>query len=228
MKLIHISAAISLDGRIDDQSPERLRLSSDEDLQDMYAARAQCDAILVGANTIRLDNPSLSCHLPELIAQRKSRGQPAEPIKVTITRTGNLDINSDFFVRGGGEKIILCPMDSTVNIDKRMAKAAKTMILKEINAVSIVTALEKFGIQSLFVEGGTSVLTMFLSEGIFHRLRLAIAPFFVGSSSAPPLLNDAVFKNNEKNKLHIESVRNLGNMAVIDIINQAMQTNNIK
>ncbi len=222
MKFIQISAAMSLDGHIDGvQSASRLRLSSDEDLQDMYASRALCDAILVGANTIRRDNPSLSCHLPDLITLRELRGQPPEPIKVTITRSGNLDANSEFFARGNGEKIILCPMHSTISINKQLAYAAKTIMVKDMNATNIVATLEKYGIKSLFVEGGTSVLTMFLSEGVFHRLRLAIAPFFVGNSEAPSFLDDAMFKNNEKNRLRIAAVRNLGNTAVLDIVNDS-------
>jgi 5-amino-6-(5-phosphoribosylamino)uracil reductase len=219
MKLIQISAAISLDGHIDDESANRLRLSSDEDWQDMYATRSLCDAILVGANTIRKDNPSLSCHLPELIAQRISRGQTPESIKVTITRTGNLQPEAKFFAQGNGQKIILCTTDSAYSVSQQLHKTAKTIMVKNINAASIVATLEEQGIQSLFVEGGTSILTMFLSAGIFHQLRLAIAPFFVGSSKAPAFLHDAIFKNNEKNKLRIASVRNLGNMAIIDMIN---------
>jgi 5-amino-6-(5-phosphoribosylamino)uracil reductase len=219
MKLIHVSAAMSLDGHIDDQTDHRLCLSTEEDLHDMYIARSKCDAVLVGANTLRKDNPSLTCHSPELTAQRLQRGQSAEPTRVTVTHSGNLDPESEFFMRGQSEKIILCPGHSTISIDKKLASAAKIIMIKDINAKNIVTTLEKYGIQSLFVEGGTSILTMFLSEGMFHRLRLAIAPFFVGSRQAPMLLNDAIFKNNDKNRLRIASVHNLGNMAVLDMIN---------
>ncbi len=226
MKLIQISAAMSLDGHIaGGDSAQRLRLSSDEDLQDMYSYRALCDAILVGANTVRKDNPSLSCHLPELITERELRGQPPDPIKVTLTRSGNLEASSDFFTRGSGEKIILCPMHSTISINKDLAYTAKMIMVKEMNAAGIVATLEKFGVKSLFVEGGTSVLTMFLSQGVFHRLRLAISPFFVGNSKAPSLVNDAVFKNIDKNRLRIASVRNIGNMAVLDIVNDSYAGN---
>jgi len=225
MRLIQISAAMSLDGHIDDQSVSRLRLSTEEDLQDMYAARSLCDAILVGANTIRMDNPSLSCHLPELIAERILRGQEPDPIKVTVSRSGNLEPDSNFFTRGDGQKMILCPMNSTISISKGLANAAKIIMVKDLNAANIVATLEKFGVKSLFVEGGTSILTMFLSEGVFSRLRLAVAPFFVGSSQAPSLLNDALFKNTDKNRLRITSVRNLGNMAVIDMVNDRYPIN---
>jgi len=54
-----LSCAMSVDGYIDDASPERLHLSNDADFDRVDAERASCDAILVGANTIRRDNPRL-------------------------------------------------------------------------------------------------------------------------------------------------------------------------
>lgn len=220
MKLIKISAAISLDGYIDDRSANRLKLSSAEDLQDLYADRSLFDAILVGANTIRLDNPSLSCHSNALSAQRHVRGQSREPIKVTVTNSGNIDPAAKFFTWSGEEKIILCPKKSKAAENKKLAEKAKIIEIDNISAQSIVNALDSLNIESLFVEGGTSVLTMFLSEGIFHRLRLAVAPFFVGDNAAPPFVNAAIFRNDNKNKLKIVSVRNLGNTAVLEMVNE--------
>lgn len=216
MKLIHVSAAMSLDGRIDDRSSQRLVLSSPEDLQDMYAARANCDAILIGANTIRRDNPSLLLHPPELTEARVKRGQIADLIKVTITTSGDLDPKANFFSKGNAQKFVICTSAGA----NKLSAVAKIVPIREVTAENIIRALEKFGINSLFVEGGTSILTMFLSEGIFHRLRLAIAPFFVGDSLAPALVADVNFKNETNNRLRIASMRNLGNMAVLDIINE--------
>ena len=54
-----LSVAQSLDGYIDDPSPERLTLSSPEDLDRVDEVRAGCDAIMVGAVTLRRDNPRL-------------------------------------------------------------------------------------------------------------------------------------------------------------------------
>ncbi len=211
---------MSLDGRIDDRSEQRLVLSSPEDLQDMYAARAKCDAILIGANTIRRDNPSLLFHSQELMKERLSRGQTAELIKVTVTDSGDLDPNASFFTKGETQKFIVCPSANSAKVSNKLSRVAKMVPIQEVTAINIVHALENCGINSLFVEGGTSILTMFLSQGIFHRLRLAIAPFFVGDSLAPALMADANFKNNAKNRLCIASMRNLGNMAVLDIINE--------
>ncbi|MFD0884067.1 RibD family protein, partial [Streptosporangium algeriense] len=53
------SVAVSLDGYIDDATSERLLLSNDEDFDRVDAVRATCDAILVGAGTVRADDPRL-------------------------------------------------------------------------------------------------------------------------------------------------------------------------
>jgi 5-amino-6-(5-phosphoribosylamino)uracil reductase len=221
MNLIHVSAAMSLDGRIDDRSAQRLVLSSQEDLDDMHKDRANCDAILIGANTIRRDNPSLLFHSQELIAQRIKRGQTAELIKVTITNSGDIDPSASFFSRGNTPKLVICPTASSKKVSDKLSRVATILPIQEVTAGNIVHTLKIAGINSLFVEGGTSLLTMFLSQGIFHRFRLAIAPFFVGDNLAPSLIGDAVFTNNANNRLRIASMRNLGNMIVVDLINEA-------
>ncbi|MRT44622.1 5-amino-6-(5-phosphoribosylamino)uracil reductase, partial [Xylella fastidiosa subsp. multiplex] len=54
-----LSAAVSLDGCLDDTGPERLLLSSPADFDRVDEVRASVDAILIGAGTIRADNPRL-------------------------------------------------------------------------------------------------------------------------------------------------------------------------
>jgi 5-amino-6-(5-phosphoribosylamino)uracil reductase len=209
---------MSLDGRIDDRCTQRLVLSSPEDLEDMYEARAKCDAILIGANTVRHDNPSLVIDSQELIEQRIKNKQPGELIKVTVTSTGNLDKNAKFFTKGNGQKFIICPATNFEKVSKKLSNIATILPIQEITAVNIVKTLETVGINSLFIEGGTSILTMFISQGVFHRLRLAIAPFFLGDSLAPALVTQGKFINNATNRLHITALRNLGNMIVIDML----------
>ena len=220
MELIHISAAMSLDGRIDDRSARRLVLSSPEDLQDVYAARANCDAILIGANTIRRDNPSLTFHSLELVEERLKRSQTADLIKVTVTDSGDIDPAASFFAKGNTQKFVICPAANSKMVSQKLSTVAKVLPVQEMTAKNIVLALQNVGINSLFVEGGTSILTMFLSQGIFHRLRLAVAPFFAGDNLAPAFIADAKFQNGAKNRLRIASMRNLGNIAVLDIINE--------
>lgn len=79
--------AMSLDGFIDDASDKRLILSNVEDLARVDAVRAECDAILVGAGTVRADNPRLSV-----------KNRERQPLKVMITRSPDFNPGSDFLV----------------------------------------------------------------------------------------------------------------------------------
>ncbi len=86
-----LSCAISLDGCLDSTGPDRLVLSGAEDLDRVDAERAAADAILVGAGTIRRDDPRLLVRAPARRAARVARGQPEHPVGVTITASGDLD-----------------------------------------------------------------------------------------------------------------------------------------
>ncbi|HUA09328.1 MAG TPA: dihydrofolate reductase family protein [Candidatus Acidoferrales bacterium] len=197
---VWISVAVSLDGYIDDRSPERLVLSSPEDLADVRAAREQCDAILVGAETVRRDNPSL-------------RG--AKLARVTVTQSGNLDASLRFF-DGSVRTIVLAAPDRVDTLRVRLGDRAEVVALERFDPPSILAALADCRIGSLFVEGGTRVLTAFLAAGLFDRLRVAVAPFFVGDSDAPRLAGAAPFLNDAHRRLMLRMVRKLGDVAVLE------------
>ena len=92
-----ISCAMSADGRIDDTSPVRLLLSGPDDLDRVDELRASADAILVGANTVRRDNPRLLIRSPRRRAARVAAGLPAHPARVTVTASGELSPSAHFF-----------------------------------------------------------------------------------------------------------------------------------
>ena len=219
MDLIYISVAMSLDGFIDDRSPDRLVLSSPEDIEDMYSKRAECDAILIGAETVRKDNPSLLFKRPHLVEQRLRNGLRPELIKVTLTKSGNLEAESKFFTTGDAPKIILCPAEAAVSIRERLGKVAEIITINPLEPRSVISALEGIGVRKLFIEGGTSVLTAFISARLFHRLRVAVAPFFVGDAAAPCFVGNATFAHNKNNRLHLERTRRLGDMTVMEFVN---------
>ena len=92
-----LSAAMSADGYIDDASSTRLVLSDETDLDRVDELRAGSDAILVGAQTIRADNPRLLVRSPERRQHRLQLGLAASPRRVTITGSGGLDPKARFF-----------------------------------------------------------------------------------------------------------------------------------
>jgi len=94
-----LSCAISVDGCLDSAGPERLVLSGPGDLERVDGERASSDAIMVGAGTIRRDDPRLLIRSPERRAARVASGRPEHPIGVTLTTSGDLDPGARFFTR---------------------------------------------------------------------------------------------------------------------------------
>ncbi|MFC7616489.1 RibD family protein [Actinokineospora soli] len=86
-----LSVAVSVDGYIDDCAAARFPLSSAEDFDRVDQLRAESDAILVGAETVRRDNPRLLVANPDRRAARVAAGKPAHPLGVTVTASGDLD-----------------------------------------------------------------------------------------------------------------------------------------
>ena len=92
-----LSCAMSVDGCLDAPGRERLVLSGAADLDRVDGERASSDAILVGAGTIRRDDPRLLIRSPERRAARVASGRPAHPARVTLTASGDLDPRARFF-----------------------------------------------------------------------------------------------------------------------------------
>src|SRR5680860_1417980 len=86
-----LSCGISIDGYLGGASEKRLLLSNDADLDRVDAVRAASDAILVGAATVRNDNPRLLVRAQARRRARVARGLRPSPIKVTVTRGAQLD-----------------------------------------------------------------------------------------------------------------------------------------
>src|SRR4029450_8299238 len=98
-----LSCSMSIDGYIGNGA-SRLLLSNEADFDRVDAVRASCDATLVGAATVRIDNPRLLVRSQARRDERTTRGLAPSPIKVTVTRRADLDARADFFAVGDAGK----------------------------------------------------------------------------------------------------------------------------
>lgn len=180
---------MSIDGYLDDATKTRLMLSDDADLDRVDAVRAGSDAILVGAATVRSDNPRLLVRSPIRRHARAARGLPASPVKVTVTEHARLDPGSDFFTSGDGEKLVYCATSAVAEACHRLRPFATVVHGGQpVDFRWMSEDLHARGVRRLMVEGGGSVLTQFLSAGLADELQVVVAPLFVGESDAPRLV----------------------------------------
>ena len=111
-----LSCSMSIDGYLSAGTATRLLLSNDADFDRVDAERAASDAILVGAATIRQDNPRLLVRSPERRVARVARGLSPSPVKVTVTREAELDCAAAFFAADDADKLVYCPSDAVPGV----------------------------------------------------------------------------------------------------------------
>jgi 5-amino-6-(5-phosphoribosylamino)uracil reductase len=211
-----LSCSVSLDGYLGGATPERLVLSNEADLHRVDHVRAGCDAILVGAATVRADNPRLLVRDPRLRLQRRNRGLEETPTKVTVTEHARLDACSNFFAAGDGEKIVYCATRSVPAARRRLAAVATVVDGGEpVEVPRLTEDLYARGVRRLMVEGGGRVHTQFLTTGIADELHLVVAPFFVGSSHARRFVGDGDFPWNPAHRARLVETCQIGDVVLL-------------
>jgi 5-amino-6-(5-phosphoribosylamino)uracil reductase len=233
---VTLSSAVSLDGYLDTSGPSRLTLSNDADLDRVDELRAGSDAILVGARTVRRDNPRLLVRSNARQARREADGRERSPWKVTVTATGDLDPHAAFFTEGDATKLVYCFTAEAERIRRRIGHAALVVGLGNASQGSnglgnasqgrlsqstnlamadLLADLADRGVRELMVEGGGTVHTQFLADNLVDELHLAVAPFFVGEPTAPRFVGDATFPWTSDRRAKLAEVRQVGDMVVM-------------
>ncbi|WP_370465776.1 RibD family protein [Nocardia sp. GTS18] len=213
-----LSVATSLDGYIDDASAQRLLLSNSADFDEVDRLRAESDAILIGAGTLRIDNPRLLVNSAERRATRVASGRPEYPVKITVTASGELDPALRFW-HTGGAKIVYTTTAGAVRLGDRLADTAEVVCLGDrLDLAALLDDLAARGIHRLMVEGGTGMHTGFLAADLVDEIRLAIAPILVGDAAAPRFVGPALFPGGPQRRLHLTGVEQLGDVAVVNYL----------
>jgi 5-amino-6-(5-phosphoribosylamino)uracil reductase len=213
---ILLSCALSIDGYLGSASPTRLELSNDADFDRVDAVRASCDAILVGAATVRHDNPRLLVRSEARRQARRARGMPPSPIKVTVTGRGELDPDAEFFAAGDAEKLVYCASERARDARSRLGPVATVLDGgQRVDMRRICEDLGDRGVARLMVEGGGRVHTQFLTGNLVDELQLTVAPFFVGDSRAPRFVQDGRFPWNPDRRATLSEVRQIGDVVLL-------------
>ena len=211
-----LSSATSLDGYLDTADPPRLTLSNEADRDRVDGVRAHSDAILVGARTVRRDNPRLLVRSPARQSRREAAGLRHSPWKVTVTTTGDLDPRAAFFMTGDTPKLVYCPTSAAARIRQSLGHLALVVGLgADVEMSELVADLADRGIRELMVEGGTTVHTQFLTANLADELHLVVAPLFVGDCRAPRFVGDAAFPWTGDRRATLADVRQIGDVVLL-------------
>ena len=211
-----LSVAASLDGCIDDGSAERLVLSNEADLDRVDEQRAGVDAILVGAGTVRADDPRLVVRSPQRRSRRRQTGRPESPMAVVVSASGRLDPGARFLTAGDHAKLVYTTTDRLAATAERLTERAAVVATgNTVDFPAILADLAERGVTRVMVEGGGTVHTQLLSAGLFDELQLVVAPFFVGDPAAPRFAGAADYRNGPDRPLTLVEARPIADLVLL-------------
>ncbi|WP_396656205.1 RibD family protein [Microbacterium sp.] len=213
---VTLSCAMSLDGYLDTASPHKLAMSNSDDFDRVDQLRAESDAIMVGASTVRRDNPRLLIRSAARRREREQAGLTSSPIKVTVTATGDLSADAAFFAEGDVEKIVYGTQEVARTLEDALGGVASVVALgPDASMADVLDDLAERGVERLMVEGGGRVLTQFLVDELADELQLVIAPFFVGEPGAPRFVEPARFPWTSARRAVLADTQKIGDVVLL-------------
>lgn len=204
-----LSAAMTLDGKIATKTGDS-KLSSIQDKVRIHKLRSKVDAILVGSNTIKRDDP--------LLTVRHTKGK--NPLRIILDSKANIDQKSQIIktCKKIPTIIAVSKKASKKNIDKLKKYPLEIIITgnKLVNIKNLLRILSKKKIKTLLVEGGGTVNWEFVKQGLVDEIIITITPYLIGGKNAITLVEGEGYSLIQKAmKLKLKKTRKSGNEIIL-------------
>lgn len=170
---VHLKMAQTLDGKLASKTMDSKWITSEETRQNVHTERNRYDAIMVGANTIRQDNPTLTVR----IANKAPKGIK----RIILSLSGELEPHSNIFTDDFKELTYIVVPDTLVQDFPFQTIKCSLNESGEFNLEALLNKLYKdYQITSIYIEGGQQVHTSFIHQDLYDRLSIYIAPKILG------------------------------------------------
>ncbi len=204
-----LSAAMTLDGKIATKTGDS-KLSSKQDKIRIHKLRSKVDAILVGSNTVKRDNPFLTV--------RHTKGK--NPLRIILDSKANIDKKSQIIktCKKIPTIIAVSKKASKKNIDKLKKHPLEIIITgnKLVNIKNLLRILSKKKIKTLLVEGGGTVNWEFIKQDLVDEIIITITPYIIGGKNSITLVDGEGFSIIKKaTKLKLKKTCKSGNEIVL-------------
>lgn len=194
LPFVHLKAALSLDGKTAKSDGSSKWITGPDARQDSHWGRLGCDAILIGAQTLRADDPSLTVRIPSLNVQ-------LPPYRLVLTKSGKLPGEAKVFNDQYKDKTF-------VITDQQTKITATTNVIRLSTLESFpfsefYSRLRERGIHSLWLEGGAHIHDLFLQNKQVQRVTIYQSSKILGSDGLDGFLHPLP-------ELHLTSTTILG------------------
>ena len=203
------SAAITLDGKLATRTGDST-LSTKSDKNRVHKLRSKVDAILIGKNTAKIDDPLLSAHN----AKKKN------PTRIILDSNATIPNNSRILRTSSKIPTIIVGSKKAQKKNlQRLEKFPVKIIVcgnHRINIKKLLGIIKKDGIKNILVEGGGTTNWAFVKENLVDEVIITITPYLVGGITATTLVDGEGFSIISKSiKLKLKNVRVMKNEVVL-------------
>jgi diaminohydroxyphosphoribosylaminopyrimidine deaminase/5-amino-6-(5-phosphoribosylamino)uracil reductase len=193
---VALKVAQTLDGKIANKNGKSKWITTPQSRAIVHQLRSRYDAVLVGAGTVKTDNPRLTV--------RAVRGR--DPIRIVLDGRLSCEVQSKIFSTNKQRKTILFTSTNAARKHKRkvqafLHKGVEVILLQgtsrgELTLTEVLNITGLLGIASVLVEGGSHIFSSFMSERLVDKVYIFIAPKIFGKG-IHAFQNEGLFSNNK-------------------------------
>ena len=203
------SAAITLDGKLATRTGDS-KLSSKADKNRVHKLRGKVDAILIGKNTAKLDDPILSVH----------HTKKKNPIRIILDSHATIRTNSRIFKTCSKIPTIIVVTKKAPKQNLNKLEKFPVQIIacgnNTVNIKKLLAVLKKKGIKDILVEGGGITNWAFVKENLVDEAIITVTPYLIGGMTSTTLVDGYGFSTIAKSlKLKLKNVTKIKNEVIL-------------
>ncbi len=183
---VFVNLATSVDGKIGTVAREKFRFGSAADKRQMQVLRARADAVVIGAGTLRDEDPNLLITATDLVDARRAAGKAAQPIRVLVSHGLELRAEgSRFFGTPDADTLVFTSEAADTARVADVARFAPVFRLPDrapgrIDLARMIDALRARGCAEILVEGGGELVCALLEQDQVDEFYLTLCPVLLG------------------------------------------------
>lgn len=209
--------AATVDGKIASSRGE-IGFTSREDRKRVDVLRARADALVVGAGTVRSEDPPLRVQSAERRAERVRRGQHEELIVAIVSASGRLPATARFLREPAHDRRLYVAEESLDGARERLSEVVERGALgvyaagegTSLDPRRVVRALVADGAETILLEGGGETLAAFLDAEVVDEMRVTICPTVLGGRAAPTLVGGEGWPLASRKRLALRDLERIG------------------
>jgi diaminohydroxyphosphoribosylaminopyrimidine deaminase/5-amino-6-(5-phosphoribosylamino)uracil reductase len=208
LPFLTLKVAATLDGKLAAASGDSQWVTGEAARAEVHALRSLVDAVLVGAGTVRADDPRLTARLHS--------GQGRNPLRVVLDTEGRLSENLRVFAQPDAERTVVVTAEDTsqATAARLLATGARVWGIpragRGLRLTSLLRRLVEEGALHVLVEGGAQLFASLVAEKLPDELILYLAPKLLGGDGLSWLGALGLSRMDEVVEVRVDSVEAVG------------------